>query len=46
MCVYLHTKFQVSSIILTRFKQEGGEGGGILPLGTHLKTNPEKTHQD
>ena len=34
MCVYLRTKFQISSIILTHFG-EGGTGGGmevILPL--------------
>ena len=27
MCVNLRTKFQVSSIILTSFRLEGGEGG-------------------
>ena len=33
MCVYLRTKFQVSSITLTSFSQVGGEVVGvILPL--------------
>ena len=32
MDVYLRAKFQVSSIILTSFRQDGGEGVVILPL--------------
>ena len=35
-CVYLRAKFQVSSIILTSFRQ----GGKITPTSPHLKTNP------
>ena len=31
MCVYLRTKFQVSSLILTIFRQ-GGEGGNFTRL--------------
>ena len=45
--MYLRTKFQISSIILTHFRQDGGvaggEGGGgnfTLPLPQQLKTNP------
>ena len=46
MCMHLRSKFQVSSIILTSFRQ-----GVILHLSppphppTHLKTNPEKLTQ-
>ena len=39
MCVYLRTKFQVSSIILTSFRQ----GENLTP---YRKTNPEKAHPD
>ena len=35
MCVYLRTKFEVSSIILTSFRQ-----GGVILRALHLKTNP------
>ena len=38
MGVFLGAKFEVSSIILRGFSQEGG-GGVILPP-SHLKTNP------
>ena len=32
-CVYLRTNIQVSNLILTSFRQEGGGGGeGILPF--------------
>ena len=42
MCVYLHTKSQVSSIILTSFRQVGGGGvGNFTPWApkkpTHIK---------
>ena len=32
MCVYLRAKFEVSSIILTSFRQRGGRGGGAILL--------------
>ena len=32
MSVYLHTKFQVSSIILTSIRQWAGGGGGLILL--------------
>ena len=32
MSVYLHTKFQVSSIILTSIRQWAGGGGGFILL--------------
>ena len=38
MCLYLYTKFQVSSLILTSLRH-----GGILPLHLHLKANPPKS---
>ena len=41
MRVYLRTKFEVSSIILTSFKQEES----ILPP-PHLKKNPYKANLD
>ena len=46
MCVYLCTKFQVYSIIVTSFTQGGGGGGGekILPHPTS-KRNPKKRTQ-
>ena len=33
MCVYLRAKFEVSSVVLTSFRQGGvlGEGGGVIP---------------
>ena len=37
MCVYLPTKFQVSSVILKRFKQ-----GGALPPPPTAKRTPKK----
>ena len=40
MSVYLRAKFEVSSILLTSFRQ-----GLILPPPTHLKTNPKKPTQ-
>ena len=43
MCVYLRTKVQVSSIILTSFRQGKDQGGGgvIYPHSPpHLKMNP------
>ena len=43
MRVHLPTKFQVSSIILTSFRQEGV--GWFCPTLYH-KTNPYKTHWD
>ena len=30
MCVYIRTKFQVSSIILMSFRRGGGGGGGVF----------------
>ena len=42
MCVYLCTKFQVYSIIVTSFTQGGGEV--ILPHPTS-KRNPKKRTQ-
>ena len=45
MGVYLRTKFQVSSIILTIFRQEGG-GRVILPLPYPTsKQTPKKPTQ-
>ena len=44
MSVYLRTKFQVSSIILTRFSQAGEEGGIILIPFT-LEQTPKKLTQ-
>ena len=47
MCVYLCTKFQVSSITVTSFRQEGvAEGEVILPLPpppTSKRTSKEPT---
>ena len=47
MCMYLRTKFQVSSIILTGFRQGvcvcvggGGEGLGEFYPSPRLKTGP------
>ena len=44
MQVYLHTRFHVSSVILTGFGQEGG-AGGILSPPTEKRTskNPTQT---
>ena len=42
MCVYLCAKFEVSSIILTSFKQGEGEGEGVILLPPHLKSEPLK----
>ena len=42
MCVYLHTKFQVSSIVLTNIRQGGG--GLILPSPSSKQT-PKKSTQ-
>ena len=45
MCVYLCAKFEVSSIILTSFKQGEGEGEGVIllaPPPPHLKSEPLK----
>ena len=41
MCVYLSTKFQVSSIILTSFRQ----GGNFTPLPLTAKLTPKKPIQ-
>ena len=41
MCVYLSTKFQVSSIILTSFRQ----GGDFTPLPLTAKLTPKKPIQ-
>ena len=41
MRVYLHTKFQVSSIILASFR--GWEGGLILPPPTAKRTPKKST---
>ena len=38
MCVYLPTKFHVSSIFLTSFNQ------GVILHNPHRKTNPWKAH--
>ena len=44
MCVYLRTKFQVSSTILTGFRLEGGGGEGVIlpasPQNEPLKSPP------
>ena len=40
MCVYLRDKFEVSSIILTSFRQ--GKRGGLLPLPVTSKRTPKK----
>ena len=40
MCVYLRTKFQVSGIILTSFRQGGGGNFTLLPPS---KRTPKKT---
>ena len=40
MCVYLRTKFQVSTIILTIFAQVG------IPLPSTLQNEPLKPHPD
>ena len=53
MGVYLRTNFQVSSIILTSFRQRkdkgrrvlGGGGGGVLSSLTTLKRAPKKLIQ-
>ena len=37
MCVYLRTKFQVPSIMLTSFRQ--GMSGVILPPATQISVN-------
>ena len=42
MGVYLRAKFEVSSIILTSFRQ-GGKGNSPPPQ--HLKTTPKKATQ-
>ena len=39
MCVCLHTKFQVSIIILTRFRQEGGSNFILHSTHTNIHTN-------
>ena len=46
MFLYLRTKFQVSSLLLTSFRQrkEGG-GGVILPLPHTSKRTPKKLTQ-
>ena len=54
MGVYLRTNFQVSSIILTSFRQRkdkgrrvlGGGGGASFIIPHHLKTDPKKAHPD
>ena len=43
MCVYVSAKFEVSSIILTRFKQ--GEGGNFTPPPPTSKQTPKKPIQ-
>ena len=45
MSVYLRTKFQVSSIIPTRFSQAGGKGGGIILIPFTLEQTPKKLTQ-
>ena len=42
MCVYLRTKFQVSSIILTSFKR----GVILTPTSPHCQTNPSKARRN
>ena len=44
MGVYLRAKFEVSSIILTSFRQGWGWGGGgvILPLSQPPQNEPQK----
>ena len=44
MYVYLHTKFQDSSIILTSVKQ-GGVGGNFTLLSPTAKQTPKKPSQ-
>ena len=39
-CVYLRTNIQVSNLILTSFRQEGG-GGGILPFYSPPRTSKQ-----
>ena len=39
MCVYLRTKFEVSSIILARFRQGGGVVTPPPPTHTHTPQN-------
>ena len=51
ICVYLRTKFQVSSKILTTLRQGrgwwgGGRGNCLLPPPPDLKTNSQKTYPD
>ena len=41
MCVNVHTKFGVYSVILTSFRQ-----GVIPPPPPHQKKNPEKANPD
>ena len=45
MGLYLHAKFQVSSVILTSFRQVGGRGGGDRSeICTEVSfTSPERT---
>ena len=45
MGLYLHAKFQVSSVILTSFRQVGGGGGGDRSeICTEVSfTSPERT---
>ena len=43
MCVYLHTKFKVSSITLTSFRQDGGEV--FYPPPTTSNRTPKKPNQ-
>ena len=40
VCVYLRTKFQVSSIILTGFKKGGKRGGSFTPQKKTPKSPP------
>ena len=40
MGVYLRTKFEVSSVILTGFRRGGGN---FTPTPSHLKTKPLKS---
>ena len=43
MCVYSHTKFQISSITLTSFRQDGGKL--VYPPPPNSNRTPKKTTQ-
>ena len=45
MDVYFRANFQVSSILLTSFRQRWGGGGGVILTPPILKRTPEKSTQ-